>query len=114
MIFTYMWALDNKDDWDYIDNLEKLFTSRGAEVHYVELEADFDLRIERNKTENRLANKPSKRNLEYSEQLFRRLEDKYRLNSFEGELQKTSYVKINNTNLSPEDVAQSIKESFTL
>lgn len=32
MIFTYMWALDSKEDWDYINDVEKLFISRGAEI----------------------------------------------------------------------------------
>ena len=67
MIFTCMWALERKDDWDYIDNLENMFKSNGAEVYYVELEADYDIRLQRNKTENRLLNKPSKRNIEKSE-----------------------------------------------
>ena len=43
MIFTCMWALERKDDWDYIDNLENMFKSNGAEVYYVELEADIDI-----------------------------------------------------------------------
>ena len=114
MIFTFMWALDSKEDWDYINNLEALFSSRGAEVYYVELEADYDLRLERNKTENRLLHKPSKRNLERSENLFIRLEDKYRLNSYEGEIKKQNYMKIINSNLAPEIVADKIKEQFGL
>lgn len=76
--------------------------------------ADFDLRIERNKTENRLFNKPSKRNTEHSEYIFRKLESKYRLNSLEGEISKENYVKINNSNLSPDTVAQMIKNRFVL
>lgn len=114
MIFTFMWALNSKEDWDYINNLEALFTSRGSEVYYVELEADYDLRLERNKTENRLLHKPSKRNLERSELFFRNLEEKYRLNSHEGEFQMENYIKINNTNLSPDIVAEKIKEHFQL
>ncbi|WP_055668666.1 AAA family ATPase [Desnuesiella massiliensis] len=114
MIFTYMWALDSKEDWDYINDVEKLFISRGAEVYYVELVADFDLRIDRNKTENRLFNKPSKRNTEHLEYIFRKLESKYRLNSLEGEISKENYMKINNSNLSPDIVAQMIKNKFAL
>lgn len=114
MIFTYMWAFNSKEDWDYINEVEDLFTSRGADVYYVELEADFDLRIERNKTENRLLNKPTKRDIEYSEQLFRKIESKYRLNSLEGEISKRNYIKINNSNLSPDIVAQMIKNKFAL
>ena len=114
MIFTYMWAFDAQEDWDYINNLEQLFLSHGAEVYYVELEADFNTRIQRNKTENRLLNKPSKRNTEFSEQLFRHLEEKYRLNSLPGEIKKEHYLRINNTNMPPEQTALLIKETFGL
>jgi hypothetical protein len=109
-----MWALDTKEDWDYISEVEDIFNSVGAEIYFVELEADFDLRIERNKTENRLLNKSTKRNIEQSENLFRYLEEKYRLNSYEGEITKTNYMKINNTELSPNAVAEIIKERFGL
>lgn len=114
MIFTYMWALDCKDDWDYINYVEELFASRGAEVYYIELTADYDLRIERNITENRLLNKPTKRNIENSEHVFKFLESKYRLNSLEGEISKRNYIKIDNSNLSPDIVAQMIKNKFVL
>ncbi|HBD64564.1 MAG TPA: shikimate kinase [Clostridiales bacterium] len=114
MIFTYMWAFDSQDDWNYISYVEELFASKGAEVYFVELEADYELRIERNKTENRLLNKPTKRNLEKSETLFRSLESKYRLNSYEGEITKANYIRINNTELSPEEAALIIKSKFSL
>lgn len=114
MIFTYMWALDSQADWDYVNALEKLYTERGAQVYYAELEAPFDMRIERNKTENRLLNKPTKRNIEKSENLFRRLESKYRLNSFDGEIKKENYIKINNADMPPEEAARRIKEAFSL
>ena len=54
MIFTYMWAFDAKEDWAYIDHVESIFKDCGAEVYYAELCADYNLRLERNKTENRL------------------------------------------------------------
>lgn len=114
MIFTYMWAFDRQEDWNYINYVEELFSSKGAEVYYVELEANYDLRIERNKTENRLLNKPTKRDLEKSENMFRNLENKYRLNSYEGEITKTNYIKINNTELLPEVAALIIKNEFSL
>jgi cytidylate kinase len=114
MIFTYMWAFDRQEDWNYINFVEELFSSKGAEIYFVELEADYELRIERNKTENRLLNKPTKRNLEKSETIFRNLESKYRLNSYEGEITKLNYIKINNTDLSPEEAALIIKGKFSL
>lgn len=114
MIFTCMWALERKDDWDYIDNLENMFKSNGAEVYYVELEADYDIRLQRNKTENRLLNKPSKRNIEKSENLFKNIENRHRLNSYPGEIKKKNYIKINNTHVSPENIAKIIKDRFRL
>lgn len=114
MIFTYMWAFDQQDDWDYINHVEDIFRQNGAETYYVELCADYDLRIERNKTENRLLHKPTKRDVEKSEALFRRLESTYRLNSLPGEVQKEHYLRIDNTHLSPEEVATQIREAFSL
>lgn len=114
LVFTYMWALDSQEDWDYISYVEDLFASRGAEVYFIELEADYDLRIERNKTENRLLNKSTKRDIEKSENMFRKLESTYRLNSFDGEISKINYMKINNSNLSPDIVSQMIKDKFGL
>lgn len=80
----------------------------------MELEADYDVRIERNKTENRLLNKPTKRDIKFSEELFRKLEEKYRLNSFENEFNKNNYIKINNTDILPDVVAHMIKDKFKL
>ena len=80
----------------------------------MELEADFDLRIERNKTPNRLANKPTKRNIQRSESIFRQLESQHRLNSYAGEIQTKNYLRINNTDLSAAEAAQVIKNTFSL
>lgn len=114
LIFTFMWAFDQKADWDYIDNVCNLFRSRGSNIYFVELEADFDKRIERNKTPNRLENKPTKRDVSHSEAIFRNLETKYRLNSYEGEIKEKNYIRVNNTNLEPDIVAQMIIEKFNL
>ncbi|MEG0767355.1 MAG: shikimate kinase, partial [Clostridia bacterium] len=90
------------------------FTARGAEIYYVELAADFDTRIARNKTPNRLANKPTKRDVVWSEELFRRTEASYRLNSREGEMTFAHYMKLDNTDLSPEEAARRIQDNFFL
>jgi hypothetical protein len=46
--------------------------------------------------------------------MFRKLESKHRLNSMEGEISKRNYMKINNSNLSPDIAAQMIKNKFEL
>ena len=43
-----------------------------------------------------------------------RLEDKYRLNSLPGEVNKAHYLRINNTNMDPQEAARRIKEEFGL
>lgn len=108
MVFTYMWAFDAKEDWDYVETVTTFFKGQGADIYIVELEADYDLRIERNRTENRLMHKPSKRNLEHSEHIFVHLEQKYRLNSNPGEITHPNYLHINNTHLEPTQAAQLI------
>jgi len=114
MIFTYMWAFDLQSDWDYIKALTDKFEATGGTVYCVELVADRAVRIERNKTENRLRNKASKRDLVTSQDRMIREETKYRLESRDGELPFAKYIKIDNTNLEPAEVACLIKERFHL
>lgn len=114
LVFTYVWAFDQKSDWEYMDALCNLFKSRGGEIYYVELEADLAERIERNKSPHRLECKPSKRDLSWSERNLRQTEDKYRLNSHADELNFENYIRINNTGMPPETVALLIKEKFHL
>ena len=114
MIFTFMWAFDMQSDWDYIKSISDLFESQGGRVIYVELVADQEVRLERNKTENRLKNKASKRNLEFSENNILHEDANYRLVSREGEIPFEHYIKIDNTELEPDVVASMIQERFSL
>ncbi|MBY0095566.1 AAA family ATPase [Mesobacillus maritimus] len=112
MIFTYVWAFNEKDDWAFVDKLCTIFEEKGAEIYFVELEADIDERKVRNKSPNRLAHKPSKRDLEWSDNELKSSMNHYRLNSFAGEITRKNFIKINNTNLGPKEVAVKIKEKF--
>ena len=114
MIFTYMWAFDLQSDWDYIAKVAKRFEDTGGTVYYVELVADQAVRLQRNRTENRLLNKASKRNIAVSDDRMIREETKYRLVSNEGEIPFPNYIKIDNTNLEPDEVARMIKKHFSL
>ncbi|MFI8577624.1 AAA family ATPase [Rossellomorea aquimaris] len=114
MIFTYVWAFDMQEDWDYVHQVSQLFESKGGTVYFVELEADLEERLERNKSSNRLEHKPSKRDIEWSEGDLKKSMEIYRLNSLEGEIKYSNYIKINNSNLSAEEVAEIIKEKFHL
>ncbi|MCH5352095.1 MAG: shikimate kinase, partial [Acutalibacter sp.] len=114
MIFTYMWAFDQQADWDYVEHVKSIFAPYGTEFYYVELVASQEKRLERNITENRLRNKASKRDLELSKQRILDADKKYRLESRDGEIPFENYMKIDNTDLAPEVVAQMIKERFAL
>jgi hypothetical protein len=113
-IFTFVWAVDMKDDEEYVDRIVKLFTDEGAQVHYVELYADQAVRLERNQHPDRLAEKPSKRNLELSERVLRYDDDNYRLNTRPGEFPDRNILRIDNTDRSPEEVAEQIMQHFGL
>ena len=110
MIFTYMWAFDMPSDREYVLNLASKFD----EVYCVELIADRAVRLERNKTENRLANKASKRDVELSDSRLIREDTNHRLVSEPGEIPFENYLRIDNTSLAPDVVAQMIKDKFDL
>lgn len=114
MIFTCMWAFDCRDDWEFIENIVKIFEPYGTEFYCAELVASREVRLERNKTENRLKNKASKRNIDVSDQRLISDDERWRLESYDGEIPFENYVKIDNTNLSPDIVARMIKEKFNL
>lgn len=112
LIFTFIWAFDCQQDWDNVKAITEIF--KGADTYYVELVAPQEVRLKRNKTENRLNNKPSKRNLDFSDKLLLNDEKNYRLVSLDGEIPFENYIKIDNTNLSPDAVAKMIKDKFEL
>ena len=109
MIHTLLWAFDMKSDWEYVENLIKKFD----EVYCVELIASQNVRLERNKSENRLLNKASKRDIEESNKRLLN-EDTHRLTSYEGEIPFKNYLRINNENITAKEVAKIIKETFNI
>lgn len=114
MIFTYVWAFDQQEDWDFVEKTCAIFEEQGAEVFLVELEADLGARLERNKTANRLAHKPTKRDTVSSEKEMVKSNKVYRLNSNADEIRSGNYLRINNTGISPDRVAAMIKAHFGL
>ncbi len=108
LIFTMVWAFDEKEDEEYIDEIIKVFSRRTPKVALVELVCDLEERLLRNRHENRLKHKASKRDVEASEKRLLYHDKKYRMNSAEGDLTNKSMFKIENTNLSAELVAEKI------
>lgn len=114
LIFTYVLGFNSRSEAQYINKIARIFEKEGAKVCYVELEADLKERLKRNKHPARLEHKPSKRDLKLSEKRLLEDEKKWRMNSRPGEIHKKNYLKINNTRLSPFEVAHMIKREFKL
>jgi hypothetical protein len=74
LVFTLVWALDSPEDVRGIRRHLAPFVDAGRQVALVELSAGLEARLERNRTELRLAEKKSKRDLEWSDDNVRGLE----------------------------------------
>ncbi len=114
MIFTFVTAFNNPGDIEYLNNLRNMFEVSGGHFYFVELEADVKTRLERNVTPHRLQSKFSKNDVERSQNDLLNTMEKYRLNSNEGETICPNHLKINNTNLEPDEVAEQVIEHFNL
>ena len=112
LIFTYIWDFECETDWKEVEHLEEIF--KDAEIYCIELIAPLEVRLQRNVTENRLKHKASKRDIEASNRRVIKCTNEHRVVSREGEIPFKNYLRIDNTNLSPEVVAKMIKEKFDL
>jgi len=119
MIATFMWGLDDPSDWDYMERMCKPFFDVGAKVYCLDLVAPQSVRLERNKTENRLQHKPFKRDVEESDKIIKRMDEEFRYESLPGEIENgripfDGYMRLENTNISAAEAAQMVKERFEL
>lgn len=120
LVFTLVWGLDLPEDAALVGSYVELVEGAGGRCSFVELYADLDERLLRNRTEFRLAEKRSKRDLEFSHGNVLELEENYVMNTggaptladplFEGRTR----VRIDNTHLSPGDVAARVVEALSL
>lgn len=116
LIFTYMWAFDQQSDWDYVEHVKEIFRQKNKDVsfYYAELVASREIRLQRNVSENRLKHKASKNDIITSNQRLIHDDETYRIESYDNEIPFDHYIKIDNSNLSPEDAARQIKDYFHL
>lgn len=112
IIFTVVVAFDLIADIDFLTEISEIFLEGQGRVFLVELEADLDIRLQRNIGESRLEAKPSKRNIEFSRNDLLTTHENHRLNSFPNEvtekIKNINYYKINNTHLEADEVADKI------
>ncbi len=114
LIFTYVCAFEMREERDYLTGLHDLFTGSGGGFYFVELSADLETRLRRNETPHRMERKASKLDVAWSRANLLSDAENHRLNSDEGEYWFANHIKIDNTALTPEQVADRVIEAFHL
>lgn len=113
-IFTYVCDFDSPDGLKNIYTICNDFKDAGHNVYIIELNADYETRKERNLTDNRLRYKKLKRDIQKSEAIFERFEKGLRTTSKENELVWENYLRINNSFMSPDEVAKMVLNHFQI
>lgn len=114
LLFTYVAAFEKEEEISYLKTLEHQFTASGGNFYFVELSADLDTRIKRNLTPHRMERKTSKKDTKWSEENLLKDSQRHRLNTEEGEILFENHLKIDNTNLSPDEVADIVIGNYNL
>ena len=114
LIFTCVCAFDVPQEREAITQLADLFVTGGGGFYFVELFADLETRLQRNRTSYRMERKPSKKDMVWSESNLLRDAEKYRLNSQSDEFWFENHLKIDNTELEPDAVADMVIRAFSL
>jgi hypothetical protein len=120
LVFTYVWELNDAGDTDTVASYIQIIERAGGRVRLVELYADQDERLARNGTEFRLAQKASKRDLEFSRRNLLAIDADHTLNTggprtkAEDLIEQNDHVRIDNTNLTPTQAAGQIIKAFYL
>lgn len=114
MIFTYVCAFEMQEERDYLTGLANMFEADGGTFYFAELSADLETRLERNETPHRMKMKASKKDVEWSKSNLLSDAKNHRLNTYEDEVWFKNHIKIDNTNLEPDEVADKIIELFHL
>jgi hypothetical protein len=114
LVFTFVWGLEIEADAAGMAALIAPYADAGAEVAFVELVADLDTRLGRNRTEHRLAEKKSKRDVDWSDGNLRELE-RHVMNTVgasrtpaQDVLDRHPHLVLDNSELSPDDAADLI------
>jgi hypothetical protein len=81
LILTLVWNLAGQTDADWVAGLIGPYVEASLPVSFVELSADLDTRLVRNRGSDRLALKPSKRDLSWSQAHLREREETFVMNT---------------------------------
>lgn len=114
LLFTYVAAFEKEEEINYLKTLEHQFKASGGNFYIVELSTDLDTRLKRNLTPHRMERKASKKDTKWSEENLLKDSQRHRLNTKEGEILFENHLKIDNTNLSPDEVADIVIGKYNL
>lgn len=112
LIHSFMWAFDSREDWEYVAHIKEIFGLEEQDIFYVELIAPEKVRLARNATENRLAHKASKRDIDASNRRLAEMSASHRFVSLPGEIPFPNYLRVENGDITAEEAARIIKEHF--
>ena len=122
LVLTSVWGLELEGDVEELSQQIAAYVERGAVVSFVELAADLQTRLERNRTEHRLAEKRSKRDLAWSDSNVRDMERHVMNTDVEPEgkalpglrlLGQHRHFRLDTSQLTPEQSADRIVEWLT-
>ena len=113
LIFTFVWALNEADDKNFLDSLRDSVAEHSGCTYYAELEAGIEERLVRNRTENRLRHK-KKADFDKTEGAMVRMQARYQMNSDGDFPYPEQHVKISNMHLSASEAAEEIVQAFGL
>jgi hypothetical protein len=115
LVFTTVWNLAGQRDATYVRGLLAPYVDRGLPVRFVELYADLATRLGRNAGPDRLAAKPSKRDLAFSKAHVLEREAAFTMNTTPGSvlpghrvLADFPHLRLDATDLAPEAAAARI------
>lgn len=114
LVFTFVLGFDLKEDIEEFNQYKAIFSDKGIDIYFIELEAELEERVYRNKTEYRLSKKASKQNVAHSEKELLLANEQHRLNSFPGEIDEKYYYRLDVTKLTAQQAADQILEQFEL
>ena len=114
VILTGVIDFSNQYNLMYLKEIQNLLDDYHQEILFVELETGLEERLRRNRTENRLKHKPLKRHIEVSEKEILETAETLQFNSQFQPNELHHYFKINNTNLSAEEVAKQIQNKMKI
>ena len=115
LVFTFVWPVDEVADELVVRRYLAPYVDRGLPVSFVELYAGLDTRLARNVMADRIAAKPSKADLAWSQAHVRESDRTHRLNTdpevpshADTLLSEHRHLRLDNTDLSPAEAADRV------